>query len=112
MQPAVYILASRYRGKLYVGVTSALYSRVCDHKNETFDGYSREHQIKSLVWYAHFPSMDQAIAREKLLKKWHREWKFRLIERLNPNWRDLHEEIDANLAYVDIFQASPRPSPG
>jgi putative endonuclease len=110
--PAVYILANRYRGAMYVGVTSALYLRVCDHKNERFDGYTKEHQIKALVWYAHFPFMDDAIAREKLLKKWHRDWKFRLIEEMNPNWRDLHEVIDINVSYEDLVKASSRPSPG
>jgi putative endonuclease len=65
--PAVYILASRYRGAIYVGETSALYLRVCDHRNETFDGHTKIKGIKILVWYAHFPSMDEAIQREKLL---------------------------------------------
>jgi putative endonuclease len=109
--PAVYILANRYRGKLYVGVTSALYLRVCDHKNETFDGFTKEHQVKTLVWYAHFHSMEDAIHREKLLKKWHREWKFRLIESVNADWLDLHNDIDANIFYEET-EAPPRPSPG
>jgi putative endonuclease len=110
--PAVYILANQYRGAMYVGVTSALYLRVCDHKNERFDGYTKEHQIKSLVWYAHFPSMNEAITREKLLKKWHREWKFRIIEEMNPDWRDLHDEIDTNITYAKLTQTSSRPAPG
>ncbi len=97
--PCVYIMACRYRGALYVGVTSDLYSRVCDHKNETFDGYTKEHQIKTLVWYGHLSSMEEAIKREKLLKKWHRDWKFRLIEKLNPDWSDLHDHIDTNIEY-------------
>jgi putative endonuclease len=111
-QPAVYILANRYRGKLYVGVTSSLYLRVCDHKNEVFEGFTREHQLKALVWYAHFHTMDEAIRREKLLKKWYRDWKFRLIEAQNPDWRDLHDEIDAHQFYQDDKQAPPRPAPG
>jgi putative endonuclease len=53
--PAVYIMANRYRGALYVGVTSSLYLRVCDHKNELCDGFTKRHGIKTLVWYAHFP---------------------------------------------------------
>jgi putative endonuclease len=97
--PAVYILANRYRGSMYVGVTSALYLRVCDHKNERFDGHTMNKDIKSLVWYAHFPTMEDAIRREKLLKKWHRTWKFRIIEALNPNWLDLHDHIDANVTF-------------
>ncbi len=107
--PAVYIMANRYLGAMYVGVTSALYLRVCDHKNERFDGYTKEHQLKSLVWYAHFPLMEDAIAREKLLKKWHRDWKCRLIELMNPDRRDLHDEIDINVMFTE---ASSRPAPG
>ncbi len=110
--PAVYILANRYRGAMYVGVTSALYLRVCDHKNERFEGYTKEHRIKMLVWYAHFPYMEDAIKREKLLKKWHRDWKFRLIEEMNPDWRDLHDEIDTNIMYLEPALASSRPTPG
>jgi putative endonuclease len=109
--PCVYILANRYRGALYVGVTSALYLRVCDHKNGTFDGHTKALGIKSLVWYAHLPSMEEAIRREKLLKKWQRNWKFRIIEQLNPNWIDLHDLIDSNVTF-ERFEALPRPSPG
>ncbi len=110
--PAVYIMANRYRGTLYVGVTSSLYSRVCNLKNEHFAGFTKEHGIKQLVWYAHFPTMEEAIAREKLLKKWHRDWKFRIIELANPDWRDLHDEIDTNFTFSDFVQAGSRPSPG
>ncbi len=109
--PAVYILASRYRGALYVGVTSALYSRVCDHKNETFDGYTKERSLKTLVWYEHHITMEIAIRREKLLKKWHRPWKFRLIEEMNPDWLDLHDSIDTIATLVEE-QATSRLSPG
>jgi putative endonuclease len=110
--PAVYIMANRYRGAMYVGVTSLLYLRVCDHKNERFDGYSKEHQTQTLVWYAHFPSMDEAIKREKLLKKWHRDWKFRLIEEMNSDWHDLHSKIDTSIIFAELNQTSPRPAPG
>jgi putative endonuclease len=92
--PAVYIMANRYRGTLYVGVTSALWSRVAAHKNEAFEGFTKEYGVKSLVWYEHHHSMEQAIKREKQLKKWNRAWKIRIIEELNPDWRDLHDEID------------------
>jgi putative endonuclease len=109
--PAVYILANRYRGAMYVGVTSLLYFRVCDHKNERFDGHTKMRGLKSLVWYAHFSTMEDAISREKLLKKWHRTWKFRIIEELNLNWLDLHESIDSNIMF-DHFKAQPRRSPG
>jgi putative endonuclease len=109
--PAVYILANRYRGTLYVGVTSALWSRVWDHKNEVFDGFTKTYGLKTLVWYEHHHTMEDAIAREKLLKKWHRAWKFRLIETMNPDWLDLHNRIDAETTLVQP-KAGPRPSPG
>jgi len=67
--PAVYIMASRYRGTMYVGVTSALWNRVADHKNETFDGFTRKYGLKTLVWYEHHHTMEEAIKREKQLKK-------------------------------------------
>jgi putative endonuclease len=78
-------MANRYRSTLYVGVTSALYLRVCDHKNERFDDFTMQHGVKTLVWHAHFATMEEAIKREKLLKKWHRGWKFRIIEEMNPD---------------------------
>ena len=93
-QPAVYILASRYRGTLYVGVTSALWSRVWDHKTGTTPGFTSRYRIDCLVWYEHHHTMEAAIRREKQIKAWKRGWKIALIERMNPGWRDLHEEID------------------
>ena len=110
--PAVYIMANRYRGKMYVGVTSALYNRIADHKNGWLDGFTKEHDLKILMWYAHLPTMEEAIRREKLLKKWHRDWKFRIIEAMNPDWLDLHDHIDGNPFYNHIDKAPPRPSPG
>jgi putative endonuclease len=106
--PAVYILANRYRGTLYVGVTSSLYTRIANHKNEVFEGFTKEHGLKLLVWYAHFPTMEEAIAREKLLKKWHRDWKFRIIEDMNPNWLDLHDQIDTNITFRDFVKTSAK----
>jgi putative endonuclease len=105
--PAVYIMANRYRGAMYVGVTSALYYRVCDHKNERFDGYTKERGLKTLVWYEHHLTMDIAIRREKLLKKWHRDWKFRLIEGMNPDWLDLHDSIDSLATLVEEQAPAP-----
>jgi putative endonuclease len=99
--PAVYIMASRYRGTLYVGVTSALWSRVCDHKNGTTPGYTSQYGVTLLVWYEHRHSMDAAIRREKKIKNWQRAWKFRLVEEMNPEWRDLHDEIDELATLVD-----------
>jgi putative endonuclease len=93
-QPAVYILANRYRGTIYIGVTSALWNRVADHKNGNTPGFTSQHGCKLLVWYEHHHSMDMAIKREKAMKAWQRHWKFRIIETMNPNWLDLHDEID------------------
>jgi len=109
--PAVYILANRYRGTLYVGVTSRLWERVFDHKNETFEGFTKKYGVKTLVWYEYHHNVEDAIHREKLVKKWHRDWKFRLIEETNPNWQDLHEFIDAEKILV-ASKAGPRLSPG
>jgi putative endonuclease len=100
-QPAVYILASRYRGTLYVGVTSALWSRVWDHKNGSTPGFTSKYAIHTLVWYEHRHSLASAIRREKQLKAWARAWKLELIEKTNPQWRDLHDEIDALATLVD-----------
>jgi putative endonuclease len=93
-QPAVYILASRYRGTLYVGVTSALWSRIWDHKNGTTPGFTSKHAIHLLVWYEHRQTMESAIRREKQIKAWKRDWKIQRIETMNPEWRDLHDDID------------------
>jgi putative endonuclease len=94
-QPAVYVTANRYRGTIYVGVTSALWNRIGNHKNKLFDGFTAEYDVNILVWYEHHHTMELAIRREKQLKKWKRDWKIRIIEGMNPDWRDLHEEIDA-----------------
>jgi putative endonuclease len=108
--PAVYIMASRYRGTLYVGVTSALWLRVCDHRNENTPGFTSLYGVKTLVWYEHRQTMDQAIRREKQIKEWQRRWKFRLIESMNPDWLDLHDSIDVTATFVE--EAGPRPPPG
>jgi putative endonuclease len=109
--PAVYIMASRYRGTLYIGVTSSLYLRVCDHKNERFDGFTKEYAIKTLVWYEHHITMENAIRREKQLKKWKRDWKIRIIEEMNSDWLDLHDSIDTLATLVEA-KAGPLPSQG
>ena len=92
--PAVYILASKRNGTLYIGVTSALWNRVAAHKDGSVPGFTQKYEVKILVWYEHRHSMEDAIRREKQLKEWKRNWKINLIERNNPGWRDLHEEID------------------
>jgi putative endonuclease len=92
-QPCVYILASGRYGTLYTGVTSNLPGRVWQHKTHCVSGFTAKYDTTELVWYEPHPTMDSAIKREKRIKEWRREWKIRLIETLNPEWRDLYEEI-------------------
>ena len=89
-QPCVYILASKRKGTLYVGVTSDPVKRIWQHKNDLVTGFSSRYGTHLLVWYELHEVMESAITREKRLKDWHRSWKVELIERENPNWRDLY----------------------
>ena len=88
---AVYIMASARNGTLYTGVTSKLGVRVEQHKLGTFEGFSKQYGCKTLVWYERHTIMQEAIAREKKIKRWRREWKLTLIEAENPEWRDLSD---------------------
>ena len=92
-QPCVYILSSRWQGTLYVGVTSDLIGRIWQHKQDFVEGFTRRHRIHDLVWYELHDSMLSAIAREKAIKEWKREWKIALIEESNLKWRDLYPEL-------------------
>ncbi|MGH8584851.1 MAG: GIY-YIG nuclease family protein [Gammaproteobacteria bacterium] len=92
-QACVYILASRRHGTLYVGVTSELAKRVWQHKNDVLPGFTRRYGVHRLVWYEPHESMVAAIAREKAIKAWKRQWKIELIERSNPHWLDLYEDL-------------------
>jgi putative endonuclease len=92
-QPCVYILASRYHGTLYIGVTSDLIKRVWEHKIDAVDGFTKRYGVHDLVWYELHGSMHEAIAREKAIKEWKRVWKIDLIEKANPQWCDLYSEI-------------------
>ncbi len=89
----VYILANRRNGTLYIGVTSDLIRRVWEHRNGVVDGFTKEYNVKLLVHYECFATVEDAIRREKAIKKWHRKWKLQLIERDNPDWRDLWPDI-------------------
>ena len=91
--PCVYILANQRNGTLYVGVTSNLTERIWNHKNSVAEGFTKRYGIHSLVWYEIHESMENAIHREKAIKKWKRAWKIALIEKDNPNWADLSGEI-------------------
>ncbi len=92
-QYCVYIMASRKNGYFYTGVTNDLIRRVYEHKEGKFGGYTDRHHIKRLVYYEIFEQADAAIAREKLIKKWKRVYKTDAIERMNPNWKDLYDEL-------------------
>ncbi len=89
----VYIMASGICGTLYIGVTSDLPKRVSEHKNKTFKSFTEKYDVDKLVYYEPFDDAENAIKREKRLKKWNREWKLDLIQKHNPEWRDLFEEI-------------------
>ena len=88
-QPCVYILASRRHGTLYIGVTSNLPARLAQHRGGLIPGFASRYGAVRLVWYETADTMEAAIAREKQLKKWKRDWKLRLIEEANPRWFDL-----------------------
>ena len=87
--PCVYILASQKRGTLYIGVTSSLAQRLHQHRNGLLPGFTKDYRVHRLVWAETHATMPAAIAREKQLKRWHRQWKINLIEADNPEWRDL-----------------------
>ena len=92
-QPCVYILASKRNGTIYVGVTSELFQRIGLHKQDIIEGFTERHGVHRLVYYEMHRSMEEAIRREKRLKKWNRAWKLSLIESMNPEWSDLFDEF-------------------
>jgi putative endonuclease len=89
----VYILASRKHGTLYIGVTSDLTGRVYEHRAGITPGFTTKYGVHHLVYFETFGTIDEAIAREKRLKRWRRDWKINLIEQSNPGWVDLYEGI-------------------
>jgi putative endonuclease len=91
----VYILANKRNGTLYIGVTNNLIRRVHEHKDEVVAGFTKQYGVHSLVHFEEFSTPRDAIQREKNLKHWVRSWKVELIEKANPTWRDLYEEIAA-----------------
>lgn len=92
-QPAVYILASNRNGTLYIGVTSNLVQRIWEHRNDVVPGFTRRYRVHRLVYFELWESILDATEREIRLKKWNRSWKIELIESVNPDWRDLWNEI-------------------
>jgi putative endonuclease len=87
--PCVYLLAKAYHSTLYTGVTSNLVGRIIQHREGTFDGFTKRYGIRRLVWYDVADTMEAVIQREKQTKRWPREYKYNLIEESNPTWDDL-----------------------
>jgi putative endonuclease len=92
-KPAVYILASKRNGTLYIGVTNSLPKRAWEHKNDLVEGFTKKYGVHHLVYYEIHEDMTSAIIREKQIKKWNRLWKLELIEKQNPTWKDLFDDI-------------------
>lgn len=89
----VYILASRRDGVLYIGVTSDLAKRIWQHRQGAVEGFTKQYDVKTLVYVEAYPDIESARAREVAMKRWKRAWKVRLIEEGNPEWRDLYDDI-------------------
>lgn len=89
----IYILSNKRNGTLYIGVTSNLIKRIQEHKNKSVDGFTKKYKVDKLIYYEQTEQINSALAREKALKKWNREWKINLIEKENPNWNDLYDNI-------------------
>ena len=104
--PAVYILASRFRGTLYIGVTSDLPARIWEHRAGIKSKFPAKYAVHRLVYVETLGDMDSAIAREKQLKRWHRQWKINLIEADNPLWIDLAVGLG-----FEPLQDRPKPRP-
>jgi putative endonuclease len=89
----VYILASKRNGTLYIGVTNDLIRRIYEHKNDMTEGFTKRYRIHRLIYYEEFNNVNDAITREKRMKKWKRSWKIELIKSVNYEWRDLYGEL-------------------
>ncbi|HST37357.1 MAG TPA: GIY-YIG nuclease family protein [Allosphingosinicella sp.] len=107
--PAVYIVANGLNGTIYTGVTSHLLQRVAQHREGTLGGFTAAYDCKRLVWFEMHGTMDAAIAREKQIKNWRREWKVALIVEGNPAWRDLAEDFGFESL---VKKVDPGSSPG
>ena len=89
----VYILSSKRNGTLYIGVTDNLIRRIWEHKNNAINGFTKTYGIHYLVYYEVHSNPESAIIREKQIKKWNRQWKLRLIEEANAEWKDLYNNL-------------------
>jgi len=99
----LYILASKRNGTLYIGLTNNLVKRVYEHKENLVPGFTEKYNVHHLVYYEQFTDIHSAIAREKQIKRWKRQWKLNLIEKMNPDWKDLYDNFDCcpSVAEVD-----------
>ncbi len=114
-RPCVYILARASHSTFYTGVTSNLVGRIYQHREEVTRGFTQRYGIKRLVWFEAHDTMESAIMREKRVKRWPREWKYALIHKENPTWRDLAEEFGFEPLPLSSFpqvKADPGSSPG
>ena len=89
----IYIIASQRNGTLYIGVTNSLLRRIYEHKCGLVEGFTKKYKVHILVYYEKYNDVRNAIEREKILKKWNRKWKINLIQKDNPEWRDLYSEL-------------------
>lgn len=97
MAYALYMMASKHYGSLYIGVTNSLQRRIWEHKQGIGCAHTAKHNIKTFVWYEMFDNIEAAIAQEKRMKKWKRDWKINLIERNNPHWQDLYTTLSHSM---------------
>jgi putative endonuclease len=104
----VYMLASQRNGTLYIGVSNDVLRRTWEHKNEIVEGFTKKYGVHRLVWYETFDNINDAIAREKRLKRWNRAWKIRLIEERNSGWNDIYARLIGETALPDM-PGSPSP---
>ena len=93
LSPCVYILASKRNGTLYIGLTNDIARRMAEHRSGVFDGFTKKYSVHLLVRVEFHETMPLAMVREAQMKKWRRKWKLELIERANPQWRDLYHEL-------------------
>jgi putative endonuclease len=107
----VYILASTRNGTLYTGSTRDLLARMHEHREGAFRGFTRRYGVTRLVWFETLESVAAAYKREHSIKRWRREWKLALIEKTNPQWRDLYDEITSNLLPVTFLNNASRTQP-
>ena len=106
---SVYIMASKRNGTLYVGFSGDLLKRVWEHKNDMREGFTKKYGVHTLVYFEMFSDPDHAIGREKQLKGWNRAWKIKLIERMNPSWKDLYRQLieSAGFSFDESENAGP-----